>query len=180
VTITTLPTGACAVTVRSFREGVLAVVGHDLLLDAPPTRVTVDREARTLEAVFDARAVTVRCAVQGGREVPAALSSGDRDKIQRSLADTILVARAHPTITFRGRWEGDPPGVVVLQGELTLRGVTRPLRATANPQGEGFAATWVLRPSDWGIAPFVALLGTLRVRDEVHIEAHMQWPHTSP
>lgn len=168
-----LPPGACTCVVRTFREGVLAAVGHDLSLDAPPQRVTVDVAARTLEATFDPKAIRLRGAVVDGREDPSALSAGDRDKIRRNLLDTVLAAGKHPAITFQGRWTPAGDGAPTLEGTLSLHGATQPVKAAARVEGDHVVAEFVLRPSAWGIAPFVALLGALRVRDEVRVTARL-------
>ncbi len=173
MTAVPLEPGQCTCVVRSFREGLLSAMGHDLVLDAPPTAVTVDPEARVVEARFDPRAVTVRAAVVHGHEDPGALSANDRSKILGNLVDTVLTARAHPAVTFRGQWKDEPEGELSVAGDLTLRGVTRPVRGAVRRVGERLVAEFVLRPSQWGIVPFVALLGALRVRDEVRVEVSL-------
>lgn len=173
MTAVTLEPGQCTCVVRSFREGLLSAMGHDLVLDAPPTQVKVDLEARVIEARFDPRAVRVRCAVVQGREAPEALSTNDRSKILGNLVDTVLAARGHPTMTFRGQWQDEPDGKLSVAGDLTLRGVSRPVGASARRVGDNLVAEFVLRPSQWGIVPFVALFGALRVRDEVRVEVSL-------
>lgn len=173
MTAAVLPAGRCTCVVRTFREGVLSAVGHDLSFDAPPQRVTVDVAGHTLEALFDPRRIGLRGAVVDGREDPSVLSRGDRDKIRRSLLDTVLAAGKHASIVFQGRWALPGDGAPTLEGTLGLRGVTQPVEAQARIEGDDVVAEFVLRPSAWGIAPFVALLGALRVRDEVCVTARL-------
>ena len=84
--------------VFTFREGVLAAVGHDLKLR--PERFEIEAGGSSVQARFDAGSLRVVAAMRGGREDPGSLSDRDRREIERSCADQVLEARRFPEISF--------------------------------------------------------------------------------
>lgn len=153
--------------VYTFREGALAAVGHDLALRATRWRVELRPEARTVTATVEAASLEVLCARSHGADDHGALSAGDRAKVAATARDEILRAGRYPELRFEGRWEGDDPRAV--DGALTLRGVTRPLTVRVRREGPRVVIDATLAPSAWGIAPYRAMLGALRVQDDVRI-----------
>ena len=62
------------------------------------------------------------------------------------------------------------------QGELTLAGQTRPLALDVAIGDDGaVGATVTITQSDWGMKPYSALFGTLKVLDDVEValEGHL-------
>lgn len=157
---------ACELFTR--REGALSAVGHDLRLVAPRAVWTFDMAACTLDAVIDAASVAVACAREGDRDAPGALSESDRRKIDASLHDDVLRVKRHPEVRVRARWrrEGDR---ATLEGDLTIAAVTKPFRAEARLDGGRWRAEHTLDQGDFGIKPFSALFGTLKVRRDVTV-----------
>lgn len=90
-----------------------------------------------------------------------------------------LQAEKNPTIRLRvtgyevgAAAEGAAP--VKLQGELTIAGATKPvtLVASARPAADGtlhVEGRYALKMTDWGVKPPSLMLGTMKVRDLVHI-----------
>ncbi|MGZ3404978.1 MAG: YceI family protein [Polyangia bacterium] len=145
--------------VYTYREGLLAAVGHDLCLRVERFTVEVTGEpaAPAILARFDATSL----------RTTGAISPGDARKIERDAADTVLAARRFPTIEFRSTrvvLDGDRAHI---DGALTLHGVTRTLAVDAVADAGAWRAEVRLDQRDFGIKPFSAMLGTLRVRPEV-------------
>ncbi|MFN7143187.1 MAG: YceI family protein [Myxococcota bacterium] len=100
------------------------------------------------------------------------LSEGQRAKIAESMrGPSQLDAAAFPTITYTAT-RCEPSGDTVrVTGALTVHGVTRtvttPMRVTAD--GTTFTArgTFRAKATDFGFAPYRALAGALRNRDEM-------------
>ncbi len=153
--------------VYTFREGALSAVGHDLALRATRWRVELRPEARAVTATVEAASLEVLCARRDGADDHGALSASDRAKIAATARDEVLRVGRCPEVTFEGRWEGDDPRTV--QGSLTLRGVTRPLTVRVRREGARVVIDATLTPTTWGIAPYRAMLGALRVRDDVRV-----------
>src|SRR5689334_24408339 len=80
--------------VFTFREGVLAAVGHDLKLCVQTFDVQSD--AGSVRARFDASSLRVVAAMRGGKEDPGALSDRDRREIERNCAREVLEAHRYP------------------------------------------------------------------------------------
>jgi YceI-like domain len=153
--------------VRTFREGVGAGAGHDLVLAVTKWRAVADLEGEpadwhiALDA--DPGSFEVREAHGGLRP----LTDADAAEVARNIDRKIL--RRQP-IAFRStrlrRPEPDEP--IEVRGHLTLAGHTGvvELHLELAPDGR-LTATVPLLQSHWGITPFKALMGALRVRDEV-------------
>ena len=106
---------------------------------------------------------------------------GQRDEHLRS--PDFFDAPAHPLITFRAR--GVPAHADEVEGELTIRGQTRPVRLAVERNGEGkdpwgnqrvgLAATTTLNRHDWGLNWNVALeAGGVLVGDKVKVTLDLQ------
>jgi polyisoprenoid-binding protein YceI len=161
-----ITTGECRI--YTAREGALSAVGHDLALRASRWSVDVDRAARSVTARVSAASITVTGALRDGAVDPNALSAGDRAKVERSVRDDVLEADRYAEVVFEGRWVGDDPASV--DGSLTLCGVTRPLTVrVSRADGRAVCSATVHQPT-WGIAPFRAMLGALRVQADVRVE----------
>jgi polyisoprenoid-binding protein YceI len=162
-----------AVRVRTGREGVAARVGHDLLIGFQQWSGSVEigpggQQDVSVEAAVEVASLTVLSGTGGVSE----LSAADRADITKS-ALKVLDAERHPTIEFRstalrsGSW--------LLDGDLTVAGRTAPLtlRVVESTAG-GYLATGGIRQSDLGIKPYKAMLGALRLADEVEIEVEVR------
>lgn len=159
------------ITIRTFREGLLSSVGHDLELRL--TRATAQRTAQGgLVATADTASIELVGALGADGQVdPKALSPRDRRKIEQSTVKDVLAAKKHPQALFRApELRRTDDGGVEARGELTLHGRTRPLVLRAAPRGDRLVARLTLRQPDFGIKPFSAMLGALKVRAEVEIE----------
>ena len=100
-----------------------------------------------------------------------ALGDDDKANIEQTIDDEVLQRHGDRVPLDRGR--GAPDGNTLhVQGELTLVGVTRPdrvRRRRSATDGE-LTGSAVVKQSDWGIKPYSALFGALKVADEVEIE----------
>ena len=153
------------VRVFTFKEGLLSRVAHDLRLHVG--RFTITREGDDVIARFEANSIVVDGAMRDGALDRKELSARDHEKIEDTIRDDILRTNKHARIEFRGRV--DPTQLRVV-GELTLGGVHRPLTIVATRDRNRVRATINLRPSDFGIQPYKALAGAIRLQDRVRIE----------
>lgn len=151
----------------TFREGALSAVGHDLALRVGRWKVELDRDARRVTATAETSSVEVACARSGGADDHGALSASDRAKIAATARSEVLRADRFPEVRFEGRWEGDDPASV--DGSLTLLGVTRPLTVRVRREGDRTVCEATVQQPAWGITPYRAMLGALRVRADVRV-----------
>ncbi len=155
------PAARCRV--YTFKEGLLSAVAHDLLVEVTRFHVEVDEAAATVAAEFDAASLRVVTAMAGGAPT-GALSADDKQKIERTIADEVLDARRHPVIRYGGRAAGG-----AIDGTLELHGARRPLRVPYVTRGDVRVATARVHQPEFGIRPYRAMLGTLRVAADVEV-----------
>ncbi|MEV5012054.1 YceI family protein [Streptomyces sp. NPDC055692] len=100
------------------------------------------------------------------------LTDTDRAEIKRTLGDKALLhAAQHPTITFRSTGITGTPQSFEVYGELTIKGRTHPVTVHGKGNGDGLVRGWAtLTQSTWGIKPYTAFLGALRLADDVRME----------
>ena len=135
-------------TVKTYREGVAAKVGHDLVIVVTNWSAKIgDDGAVVLSA--DPRSLEVREGLRGAKPP----SDRDRREILKNIEQKVLGTQP---IEFRGTADG---------GELTMAGATRPV--TIERTADGGRAT--LTQSQWGIKPYRGLMGALKVRDDVEV-----------
>ncbi len=159
--------------VWTFKDGLLARLAHDLSLEATGLRSTLEpaEGGDRVELDVPADGLRVRGQVVRGEVTP--LGDKEHREIEgNARGPRVLDAARHPTVRFRGagRREGER---VRVEGTLELHGVTRPLSVEGRWR-EAAGALEVegeveLRPSEWGIAPYTALLGALKVQDRVRV-----------
>ncbi len=157
--------------VRTFREGVAARVGHDLLIEATEWEghVTVPADPATQPAVsvrVDLGALKVLEGTGGVKP----LSDGDRQQIHQTMHKLLQVDR-HRYADFTSTSVEVHDGSAIVEGDLTLVGQTRPLRLEVRQQDDvTVAGTASVVQSRWGIKPYSGFFGALRLRDAVDVE----------
>jgi polyisoprenoid-binding protein YceI len=155
--------------VLTYREGLLSGLGHDLELDVTRFQIDVDEQARTVVARFDPGSLRVLRALRDGKELPDALSDGDRATIEKHTRQDVLDAGHHPEICFTSSRVVDAGGGWDVTGTLVLHGVERRITVQVRPAGDRMVASFLLHQSDFGIRPFRALLGALEVKADVTV-----------
>jgi hypothetical protein len=156
--------------VFTFKEGLLSPVAHDLKLEVREFSIDVDEMARSVRARFDARTLTVVCAMKEGVESPSTLNVLERATIERTIRGDVLETKRHPFIEFAADQVADDGDAFRVRGQLTLRGATRPLEFRLTPQDGRYMAKVKLHQPDFGIRPYTAFLGTLKIRPDVVVE----------
>ena len=153
--------GNATLTVRTGRGGAAAKAGHDLLIEVTRWSATLDDGVIELEA--DPRSLRV---VEGTGGV-SALDDDDKASIARRIDEDVL--RGAP-IVFRSTRVERAGSRLDVEGELELAGRRRPIAFALEVAADGrIAGSARLRQSDWGIKPFSALFGALKVADVVEV-----------
>jgi hypothetical protein len=148
-TVRELGPADATLTVKTFREGVAAVAGHDLVIEVTRWSARIGDDG-AVELSADPGSLEVRQGLHGAKP----LSDRDRREIRKNIEQKVL--GTHP-IEYRGAADGS--------GELTMAGTTRPLRVERTPGGGRATVT----QSEWGIKPYRGLMGALKVRDDVEV-----------
>lgn len=154
--------------VAVFKAGALSRMGHDVLLQFGSVRMTIG-EALSIKAEFDIASLRVVAAMRNGEPDPSVLSPKDHAEILGNVVKT-LQPRRFPTAVFQSRSVRLHEARYEIEGTLTLHGVTQAVQLDA-PHRDGWAtARLQLHQPDYGIAPFKALLGALRIKPDVGVE----------
>jgi len=156
--------------VFTFKDGLLSKVAHDLKVRVNRFSVDFDPAAAKVTAEFDPSSLEVVNAVRDGAEDPKALSGGDKDKIASQIQKEVLETGSHPKIQFTStKVARRPDGGYSITGDLTLHGTTRPISAETRVEGGKQVAEIELHQPDFGIEPFKAMMGTLKVKPAVRV-----------
>lgn len=104
-------------------------------------------------------------------------SEEDKKKIFDSMHNEVLESAKHPKITFKSasvsdvKQTGEGAYSFVVNGDLTLHGVTKriavPVAVTITPQQLRATGKYTLKQTDYGIKPYSAAGGAIKVKNEV-------------
>ena len=156
---------------RTFREGVAAQAGHDLIIEvgrwSGELMLNDDLSPAALTAQIDMTSLIVREGTGG------LMPLTDRDR--REIAATgrkTLGADRHPEAGFAAeKFEPGADGGGAISGTLTLAGAAGPLRLEVSRTGQDrYHATTSVVQSRYGIKPYRGFMGALKVRDAVDVD----------
>lgn len=152
-----------------YREGIAAAVGHDLAIEVGDFDVEVGEQG-AVEARFAADSLRVRHAMEDGQARPGKLSGRDQKKIERNIRKDVLEAKRHPVIRFRSTEVSRRDARVHVEGRLELHGVERAIAFDASVEDGATVARVRLHQPDFGIEPYRALLGALKLKADIDVE----------
>jgi polyisoprenoid-binding protein YceI len=157
-------------TVQAFAAGLLSAFAHS------PTFAVRDYRGE-MRLGSTAQSLELELSVKSGSlELEDRVSDSDRREIERRMRDEVLETSVYREITYRGRAvRADSIGQgryrLIIAGDLTLHGVTRPHQVDAElivfGDGLRLGGGTTLRMSEFGIRPVTALGGTIKLKDEL-------------
>jgi len=154
--------------VRTGRRGAAARAGHDLLIEVGAWGATVEIGADPQQTVLELTADSGSLRVREGSGGIQSLGADDRGNIDQTIVDEVLKGTA---IAFRSsavRPSGD--GRLSVQGDLELSGGSNPIEFELELGDDGrVTGSAVVKQTGWGMKPYTALFGTLKVADEVEV-----------
>jgi hypothetical protein len=159
-------------TVRTGRKGAASKAGHDLTIEVASWQATLelgDSPSLTLRA--DSRSLKVREGTGGVKS----LDDDDKANIQQTIDDEVLKGTA---IEFRSTGVAVDGERLIVNGELELAGKRQPISFDLLHSGDRLAGSAVVDQKNWGIKPYSALFGTLKVADEVTVSIDARLPTT--
>jgi polyisoprenoid-binding protein YceI len=165
-----IQTGDSLVVVRVYRGGRLSKLGHDHVVSSREPHGFIDADRGRADLYVEVASLAVddpaQRAAAGFESHP---SESDIAGTRSNMLEKVLEAERFPFVVVRVR--AVEPGA--LQAELTLHGVTRPLRipATIEPDAEHIAVggRFAVNQTDFGIQPLSVLGGALTVQDRVDL-----------
>jgi polyisoprenoid-binding protein YceI len=155
--------------VRTKRAGAAAKAGHDLLIHVTSWNATIvfDEDPASTRIEFRADGGSLRV-VEGTGGIQA-LGEDDIASIHRTIDDEVL---KRGEIEFRStRVEpGSDAARLAVEGELTIIGRRNPISFELEIGEDGaLSATAVVTQTAWGMKPYSALFGALKVHDDVEV-----------
>jgi hypothetical protein len=157
-----------SVHVFTFKAGWLASLAHDLQLSVQDFQIVLERGV--VSAWFAADSLQVDGVMAAGVLDSKTLLESDKQQISAAARDEILQARRFPRIEFQGQLSSVTASTCAAEGVLRVRGQQRTLRIEGRrdgDKGEWLRAQVELTPSTFGITPYKALAGAIRLQDRV-------------
>ena len=166
-----LPTGThrlgpdnASLQVRTYREGVAAKAGHDLIIDVNSWEATLEvGDNSSLSLSADPTSLHVRDG-KGGMQ---ALKDDDKEDIRKTIDKDVL---KNEGISFTSSSVEPAGDGLKVAGDLELGGKTNAVTFELTESGGTLTGSAEIKQSDWGIKPYSALFGALKVADEVRVE----------
>ncbi len=176
---------ASVVTLRVYREGMLAKLGHNHVITATRISGTVFLQgelwrsgARLLIPVRDLAVDRPADRRAAGKEFPGTLKPEAIEGTRRNMLSTqLLYAEAHQFIELRvAGIRGDPPNVTLV-ARAKVRGKVSdlliPARLEVTPNRIKVMGSMQISQRELGLEPFSVLNGNLRVRDVVDADFYL-------
>lgn len=154
--------------VFTFKEGLLSAVAHDLEIDVTDFTIEVADDG-SITGRFDPRSLRVLHAVVNGRPDAGAVSDKDKRKIQSNIEGEVLETKRHGSIEFSSSAVDERE----VRGTLTLHGRSRDIVVPIREDGDDRVARVRLHQPDFGIKPYSAMLGTLKIQADVEVELRL-------
>ena len=153
--------------VLTYKEGLLSVVAHDLKIGV--TSFEVKAEGGVVTGTFDARSLRVIAAMKDGQEAASSLSEKDRADVEQNIVKDVLDAKKHGQIQFSSTSLEKSGAGWRVRGNLTIKGNTKAVVFTATQSGDRVVAEVPINQLDYGVKPYSAMLGTLKIKPEIKV-----------
>jgi hypothetical protein len=152
--------------VKTGKEGAAAKMGHDLVLGVNSWEATVEGgDSPSIKLTADPGSVEV---IEGsGGAKP--LSDKDKGDIKKSIMGKVL---GSSQITFTSSSVEDGRA----QGDLSIAGKSSSISVPLQVGGGKISGSTTLSQSDFGIKQFSAMMGALKVKNQVTVEFEGQVP----
>jgi len=155
------------------KEGILSRLAHDLRINVTSFFIDFGGADHFISARFDTQSLRVDCAMVNGRERLDVLSLKDKDEINNTIIREVLHTETYPEIVLISSSAKKQDGDYLVTGQLTVHGHTRELSFNVRKENKNrYVADVNLRLPDFGITPFSALFGAIRIKPDilVHID----------
>lgn len=149
--------------VETGRNGAAAKAGHDLTIDVKSWEATLEvGDSSNLQLSADPTSLHVREG-KGGMQ---ALKDDDKEDIRKTIDKDVLKKKS---VTFKSTSIEPAGDGLKVSGDLEMGGKSNPVSFELSESGGKLAGSAIVKQSDWGIKPYSALFGALKVNDEVKV-----------
>ncbi len=161
------PTSECFI--FTFKDGLLSPIAHDLKIRATDFTLDIDDALSSVSLQVNAASLRVECARRGDSDAPEMLSAKNKREIEDNITSEVLKARRYPEILFVSSAVTPVENEYRIEGQLTLHGITRSLTTTTVTTQQTRTVEVVIDQTHYGIRPYTAAFGTLRVQPNVRV-----------
>jgi hypothetical protein len=159
-----------------YKEGFLSALAYDLRINVTSFLIELGRKEQFIKARFDAQSLRVDCAMVDGSERPDILSLETRKEIEHSIIKKVLETETYREIFLLSSSVKKEDSTYQVKGLLTLHGMTREITFPVKAEGNYLSAYVRLLLNDFGIRPFSALFGAIRVKPDILIRVIIPKP----
>lgn len=169
------------ITILVYRAGALAAAGHNHVVASHEVRGAIAFTPDVSRSRFTLRMPVATLTVDepdlrraAGAEFGAAIPPAAQEATRRNLLSAaVLDAERFPEVLVQAAGIEPAAGGALATVRITLRGETRTLAVPCRYEQKGDElladGEFRLLQSDFGITPFTALLGAMRVQDEITV-----------
>src|SRR5262245_36995636 len=155
---------------KTSRSGMGRRAGHDLVIEVTgwEGQVTLaggEPDKATVSVRVEVDSLEVRDGLGGVKP----LTDKDRAEIKNRLRD-ILDSGSHPEISFASTSVAGSAESATVEGDLTIRGRTAPVTVSVERVDDRVRGSTTVTQTRWGIQPYTAFFGALKVADDVAVE----------
>jgi polyisoprenoid-binding protein YceI len=152
------------ITIHVGKAGLLSAAGHEHWVNAPISSGAID-DSSAPRVTFTVETAKMR--VQPDPKVDPKTEA----QIQKDMEDMTLETARYRKIAFQSSHiEKASEGEWLVDGALSLHGVSKPIRINVRRAGDAYTGRTVLKQTDFGIKPVSVGGGTIRVKNEIEIE----------
>lgn len=163
--------GTCEV--LTYKAGLLSAVGHDLLLKVERWELTLEDDA--IEGSFDGTSFQVVGAMRDGRVDTSVLSAKDQRDIVENIRKHVFKRHQAQRIRFACDDVEETDDGLEGDGTLTIDPRSHGVHFEVEVDGGQAVCEIVLHQPDWGITPFKALMGALKIQPDVRVRITVPW-----
>lgn len=153
----------------TYKEGLLSAVAHDLELRVGTFEIEVAEDRSSVRGTFDPRSIRVVDAIIQGKRSPGALSRRDKAKIESNIVSEVIPVKAHPDVRFTSTEVREVDAGWEIHGALEIAGQRRELIIPVQREDGKAVGEVTLHQPDFGIKPYTAMLGTLKVQPDIKV-----------
>jgi polyisoprenoid-binding protein YceI len=157
--------------VKTGRSGAASAAGHNLTIEVTSWEATLDvGDSPSLALTADATSLQV---VEGHGGMKA-LDDSDKADIRKTIDKDVLKKKS---ISFNSTSVEDSNGGLSVKGDLEMGGKSAPVTFDLAVGDDGaLSGSAKIKQTDWGMKPYSALFGALKVNDEVEVVVDCKLP----
>ncbi len=159
--------------VFTYKEGILSAFAYDLRINVTSFVIDLGENEHFIKASFDAGSLRVDCAMVNGAERPGALSSWEKEEIEVNIIKDVLDTNNYKYILLASSSVTKDDSAYFIKAVLTLHGTEKEISFAVKEEGKYYVADVPLHLPDYGIRPFSALLGTIRLKPDILIRVRI-------